>query len=363
MVVVALQLAEVLLEKYRDAFLNSFIKEGVFFAIEALSNSDGGQRNPVSGFIQGSGDLSQKPVTKEIVKCLCQSFERAQSSSKTCKIENDSVYILATRIKESFFGPEVFNSEKGLTDVLKNLKNLSVALSDLMSVPIDAHVLHDEKFFSIWNQIMERLNGRESVSTFEFTESGVVKSLANYLSNGLYQRKYSNGDPEFSSLPIVGKRFELFTRLLWSDGEAISSVLIQKLQNSLSSLENFPIVISQFLKQRNSFAAVPNGRCTSHPCLRVRFLKAEGDTSLRDYSQDFVTVDPLCYLDAVDQYMWPKVNLEPIDSVEAEDQAIECQSSQLQSTSISCQGESSSPMEIDSVPSDVPQLQVISKMP
>lgn len=350
MVVVALQVAEVLLEKYRDAFLNSFIKEGVFFAIEALSNFDRGQQNPVSG-----------PVTKEIVKCLCQSFERSlSSSSQTCKIENDSVYILATRIKESFFGPEVFNSEKGLTDVLQNLKNLSVALSDLMTVPVDAHVLHDEKFFSIWNQIMERLNGRESVSTFEFTESGVVKSLANYLSNGLYQRKLSKGDPECDSLPFVGKRFEVFTRLLWSDGEATSSVLIQKLQNSLASLENFPIVLSQFLKQKNSFAAIPNGRCTSYPCLRVRFLKAEGETSLRDYSQDFVTVDSLCYLDAVDQYLWPKVNIEPIDSVEAKDQAIECQSSQLQSTSISCQGESSSPMEIDSVSSDAPQLQVIS---
>ncbi|ANM70342.1 ubiquitin-protein ligase 4 [Arabidopsis thaliana] len=351
-IVVALQVAEVLLEKYRDTFLNSFIKEGVFFAIEALLSSDRGQQN------QGSADLSQKPVTKEIVKCLCQSFERSlSSSSQTCKIEKDSVYVLATRIKEGFFGPEVFNSEKGLTDVLQNLKNLSVALSELMTVPIDAHVLHDEKFFSIWNQIMERLNGRESVSTFEFIESGVVKSLASYLSNGLYQRKLSKGGPECDSLPFIGKRFEVFTRLLWSDGEATSSLLIQKLQNSLSSLENFPIVLSQFLKQKNSFAAIPNGRCTSYPCLKVRFLKAEGETSLRDYSQDFVTVDPLCYLDAVDQYLWPKVNIEPIDSVEAKDQAIECQSSQLQSTSISCQAESSSPMEIDSESSDASQLQ------
>ncbi|XP_010423798.1 PREDICTED: E3 ubiquitin-protein ligase UPL4 isoform X1 [Camelina sativa] len=357
-VVVALQLAEVLLEKYSDTFLNSFIKEGVFFAIEALLNSDRAQQNPVSGFIQGSSDLSQKPATKEIVKCLCQSFGKSLSSSlQTCKIDTDTVNILATRIKESFFGPEVFNSEKGLTDVLQDLKVLSEALSALMTVPIDAHVLHDEKFFSIWNQIRERLNGRESVSTFEFTESGVVKSLADYLSNGLYQRKLSKGDPECDTLPFVGKRFEVFTRLLWSDGEATPSVLIEKLQNSLSSLENFPIVLSQFLKQRNSFAAIPNGRCTTYPCLRVRFQKAEGETTLRDYSQDFVTVDPLCYFDAVNQYMWPKVNLEPVESVEAKDQAIECQSSQLQSTSISCQGESSSPMEIDSAPSDAPQFQ------
>ncbi|KAF8096020.1 hypothetical protein N665_0319s0038 [Sinapis alba] len=341
-VVVALQIAEALLEKYRDAFLNSFIKEGVFFAIASLLNSDRRQQNPASGFIQGA-------VTKEIVKCLCQSFEGSiSSSSQTCKIGNDSVYILATRIKESFFGPEVFDSQKGLTDVLQNLKNLSVELNDLMTVPIDARVLHGQKFISIWNQIMERLNGRESVSTFEFTESGVVNALANYLSNGLYQRKLSKGDPECYSLPLVGNRFEVFTRLLWSDAEATSSVLIQKLQDSLSSLENYPIVLSQFLKQRNCFAAVPNGRCTSYPVLRVRFVKAEGETCLRDYSQDFVTVDPLCYLGAVDQYIWPKVHLEPLNSVEAKDQAIECQSSQLQSTSISCQGESSSHMEIDS---------------
>ncbi|KAF3510574.1 hypothetical protein F2Q69_00000108, partial [Brassica cretica] len=340
-VVVALQIAEVLLGKYSEDFLNSFVKEGVYFAIEALLNS--GQQS------QGSADVSEEPVPKETVKCLCQSFERSiSSSSQTCKIEKDSVYILATRIKESFFGPEVFDSQKGLTDVLQNLKHLSAALDDLMTVPIDAHALHDEKFFSVWSQIMERLNGRESVSTFEFTESGVVKALANYLSNGLHQRKFSKGDPECDSLPFVGNRFEVFTRSLWSDGEATSSVLIKKLQNSLSSLENYPIVLSQFLKRRNSFATVPNGRSTSYPILRVRFVKAEGETCLRDYSQDLVTVDPLCFLDAVDQYMWPKVQLEPLDSVEEKDQAMECPSSQLQSTSISCQGESSTHMEIDS---------------
>nr|VDC85060.1 unnamed protein product [Brassica oleracea] len=340
-VVVALQIAEVLLGKYSEDFLNSFVKEGVYFAIEALLNS--GQQS------QGSTDVSEEPVPKETVKCLCQSFERSiSSSSQTCKIEKDSVYILATRIKESFFGPEVFDSQKGLTDVLQNLKHLSAALDDLMTVPIDAPALHDEKFFSVWSQIMERLNGRESVSTFEFTESGVVKALANYLSNGLHQRKFSKGDPECDSLPFVGNRFEVFTRSLWSDGEATSSVLIRKLQNSLSSLESYPIVLSQFLKQRNSFATVPNGRSTSYPILRVRFVKAEGETCLRDYSQDLVTVDPLCFLDAVDQYMWPKVQLEPLDSVEEKDQAMECPSSQLQSTSISCQGESSTHMEIDS---------------
>ncbi|CAN7113452.1 unnamed protein product [Brassica rapa subsp. narinosa] len=311
-VVVALQIAEVLLGKYSDDFLNSFIKEGVYFAIEALLNS--GQQN------QGSADVSEEHVPKETVKCLCQSFERSSSSSsQTCKIEKDSVYILATRIKESFFGPEVFDSQKGLTDVLQNLKHLSAALDDLMTEPIDAHALHDEKFFSVWSRIMERLNGRESVSTFEFTESGVVKALANYLSNGLHQRKFSKGDPECDSLPFVGNRFEVFTRSLWSDGEATSSVLIKKLQNSLSSLENYPIVLSQFLKQRNSFATVPNGRSISYPILRVRFVKAEGETCLRDYSQDLVTVDPLCFLDAVDQYMWPKVQLEPLDSVEEKD--------------------------------------------
>ncbi|KAJ4911554.1 E3 ubiquitin-protein ligase UPL4 [Raphanus sativus] len=341
-VVVALQIAEVLLDKYRDAFLNSFIKEGVFFAIAAFLNSDRGQQNPVSDIIQGS-------VPKEIVKCLCQAFEGSvSSSSQTCKVGNDSVYILATRIKESFFGPEVFDSQKGLTDVLQNLKNLSVELNDLMTVPIDARVLHGEKFISIWNQIMERLNGRESVSTFEFIESGVVKALASYLSNGLYERKLGKGDPECDSLPLVGNRFEVFTRLLWSDGEATSSVLIQKLQNSLSSLESYPVVLSQFLKQKNTFAAVPSRRCISYPVLRVRFAKAEGETCLRDYCQDFVTVDPLCYLGAVEQYMLSKVNLETLNSVKAKDQAIECQSSQLQSTSIACQGESSSHMEIDS---------------
>ncbi|XP_010543365.1 PREDICTED: E3 ubiquitin-protein ligase UPL4 [Tarenaya hassleriana] len=357
-VIVALQIVEVLLEKYRDDFLNSFIKEGVFFAIEALTTSEKGQRYAVSGFIQGTADPSQKPFTREVLRCLCQIFGKSLSSTQACKIEKDSVYILAKHIKECFFGPDVFDSEKGLTDVLHSLKNLSVALSDLMTMPVDSHSLHGEQFYSICHQIMGRLSGRESVSTFEFIESGVVKSLVNYLSNGLNRRELGKDNAVCDSLLFIGERFAVFARLLWSDGESTPSMLISKLQNSLSSLENFPVILSQFWRQRNSFATVPNGRCTNHPCLRVRFLKAEGEACLRDYSQDFITVDPFCSLDAIECYLWPKVNTERTDSAEGKDQTTECQSPpRLQSTSNYSPGENSGHMETKSVAPNAPEAQ------
>ncbi|KAL2455359.1 HECT domain-containing protein [Forsythia ovata] len=44
---------------------------------------------------------------------------------------------------------------------------------------------------------------------------------------------------------------------------------------------------------RNSYATVPHGR-TSYPCLKVQFVKANGEISLRDYTEDVVSLIPFC---------------------------------------------------------------------
>ncbi|KAL2457218.1 HECT domain-containing protein [Forsythia ovata] len=45
---------------------------------------------------------------------------------------------------------------------------------------------------------------------------------------------------------------------------------------------------------RNSYATVPHGRYTSYPCLKVQFVKANGEISLRDYTEDVVSLIPFC---------------------------------------------------------------------
>lgn len=363
-----------ILQKLSDTFLNSFVKEGVFFAIDALLTPEKcSQLFPVLSGIHLCSSSSHKASGKEVLKCLCYAFDAVQSSSasesRSCKHDKDSVHNLAKNIRTKYFSPGLFDSEKGLTDILQNLKSFSAALSDLMNMQIndDAPVQTEEKFYCILHQIMQKLNGSDPVSTFEFIESGIVKALVNYLSDGLYLRENVELRGAPKNLHVVEKRFEVLARLFLSSSDIVSeesplSVLIQKLQSALSSLENFPVILSNSFRQRNSFATVPHGRCIMHQCLRVHFVRGDGETCLSDFSEDLLTVDPFCSLDAIEGYLWPKVTIKGSKDVGSEalpmDQ-INVQAFHLPLDAKSVQGESSEAMEQDSMSSDIPQMQVI----
>lgn len=316
---IALQIAESSLRKLGDMCLKSFIKEGVFFAIDALITPEKCSHRlfPVFSGNQLSVDSSQKPANKGVLRCLCYAFENDHSPSasetRTCKLALDTVHQRAKDIKTSFFSPELCDSEEALTDILQMLKTLATSINDLMNEPVDESSLqHEEKFHSILHQIAVKLNGSEPISTFEFIESGVVKSLVNYLSNGLSTRDEVELDDKVGHLLVIEKRLRVFGRLVFTaldslHGDLPMVILIRKLQSALSSLENFPVIINNSTKQRNSFAMVPNGRCVSHPCLRVHFVKGEGEESLCDYSQDVLTVDPFTPLNAIEGFLYPKV--------------------------------------------------------
>ncbi|KAJ6913753.1 E3 ubiquitin-protein ligase UPL4 isoform X1 [Populus alba x Populus x berolinensis] len=348
----ALQIAETILQKLPDVFVNSFIKEGVFFAIDALLVSEKCSQLmfPVCNGIQLPFDASLKSSSKVVMRCLCYAFDTGQSLSTTetgtCKLEKDSVQNLAKHIRTSCFASELCNSEKGLTDILQKLRALSAELSDLMNMPgnIGSCTQDEEKCYCVLRQIIEKLDGREPVSTFEFIESGIVKILVNYLSNGKYLREKVEPQGTLDDCDVIEKRFE-------------------KLQGALSSLENFPVILSHASKQRSSFAIIPTGHCTSYPCLRVRFVRGKGETCLCDYSEDVVTVDPLSSVDAIEGFLSPKVRIKGTDLIESAAQAMEdalsAENAQFKSpsTANSSQGESSGLMEPDSIATDLPVMQ------
>uniref|UniRef100_A0A2P2M427 HECT-type E3 ubiquitin transferase n=1 Tax=Rhizophora mucronata TaxID=61149 RepID=A0A2P2M427_RHIMU len=364
----ALQIAEVILQKLSDVFLNSFIKEGVFFAIDTLLKPEkcSNMLFPVSDGTLPY-DAGQKHASRVVLRCFCYAFGTCQSPSVetgTCKLENSSVQNLAKAIKTSYFDPVVCDSEKGLTDTLQKLNSLSAELSDLMHVPITAAgSSQDEgKFYCLLHQVVAKLSGSEPISTFEFVESGIVKSLVNYLSNGKHLSKNAGGicDDHY----ILEKRFEVFARLFLSSSDLADemplAILIRKLQGALSSLESFPVILSLASKQKNSFATVPRRRCLSHPCLRVRFIREEGETCLCDYSEDVLTVDPFSSLDEIDGFLLPKVRMEKfkqMDSTTKSTDPMETVSLQLPSDARSSQGESSDLMDPDHMSADLSGIQ------
>lgn len=316
MLILALQIAEIILQKFSDNFLKLFIKEGVFFAIDALLTPESSSQltYPVFTGIQLAFDSSQKSSFRDL-KCLCYAFSPNQSSAasseaESCKLEKDSVINLAKHIKSKFLASELYDPEKGSTEILQNLRALSSALND--SLGTCSLALHEEKVDNILHQIMEKLTGKEQVSTFEFIESGIVKSLINYLSHGQYIKK--NAERQGTYDDVIEKRFEVLARVCLSLSELLSgdkplSFLIRSLQSALTSLEAFPVILSNGQKLRSSYATVPNRCSIPYPCLKVRFVRAEGETCLSNYTEDFLSVDPFSTLHTVEGYLWPKVSM------------------------------------------------------
>ncbi|KAI3737856.1 hypothetical protein L2E82_27870 [Cichorium intybus] len=81
-----------------------------------------------------------------------------------------------------------------------------------------------------------------------------------------------------------------------------------KLQSALSSVERFPVVLNNSFKHRNSYVTVRHRRCTTYPCLKVLFVKEEGDSPLTDYPGDIQNVDPFSDFEAIETFLWPKVS-------------------------------------------------------
>ncbi|KAF8397626.1 hypothetical protein HHK36_016546 [Tetracentron sinense] len=369
----ALKIAETVLRKLPDSFLNSFVKEGVVYAIDALLMPEKCSQFmfPVSGNTDLSFPSSQKPDAINVLRCLCYAFDTDQNlpSSETviCKLEKDSVHTLAKHIKDTYFATELLNSEIGLTDIIQKLRTLSVVLTDKvnMSFNNDICAQHEENLYCLLNQINRELNGGEPISTFEFIESRIVKSLANYLSNGQYLKEVDHHGIH-SHLHVVAKRFEMFAKIfLSSTGQPWENiplaVLIRKLQSALSSLENFPVILSYVSKTRKTYATIPTGRYTTHPCLKVHFVREEGETDLCDYSVDVITVEPFSSWEAIERFLLPKVSTK-----RAEHQAGSADQSMgqsehlhlpLPSDSLSPHGKCPNFIKTDSMSSGLPEMQ------
>ncbi|XP_014491908.1 E3 ubiquitin-protein ligase UPL4 isoform X1 [Vigna radiata var. radiata] len=313
----ALLIAEIILQKFPDDFFILFLKEGVYFAIDSLVRQEKRTTKLYPVYCGTQLDFSKKSATRQALKCPCYAFSSGHSSTSSevrkCKLDKSSVFDLAEHIKTTYFVRELFHSQ---TDALQNLRTLC---NDLLSMSTDDGVLsvHEEKTKSILYQIMDKLTGKEQFSIFEFIGSGVLKSLADYLSQGRYMRKNMGIHDVFKDNAVIKKRFETLATVCLFAFQPLScektlSVFIRNLQSALTSLETFPVILSSGLKLRGSYVTVPKRRHLPYPSLNVCFVKAEGEDSLNEYlncTDRFIyTVDPFSSLHSIEGFLRPKLS-------------------------------------------------------
>ncbi|KAK8586253.1 hypothetical protein V6N13_130774 [Hibiscus sabdariffa] len=146
--------------------------------------------------------------------------------------------------------------------------------------------------------MLAELSKGDGVSIFEFIGSGVVVALLNYFSCGYFSQEIIS-DVNLAKLRHqVVKRFKLFISVALpssvDEGSiAPMTVLVQKLQNALSSQERFPVVLSHSSQSSGGNARLSSGLGALSQPFKLRLCRAPEEKSLRDYSSNIVLIDPL----------------------------------------------------------------------
>ncbi|KAM3287543.1 hypothetical protein P3S67_020973 [Capsicum chacoense] len=189
-----------------------------------------------------------------------------------------AVSTCAKAFKDNYFPSDSEAAEAGVTDDLIRLKNLCMKLNSGIDAQIakpkgksktfgpqlgDSSVGEEENLAEVIAAMIGELSKGNGVSTFEFIGSGVVASLLKYFAFAYLAMEIISD----TSLPRLRqqaiRRYKSFIAVAFPAGVdggnmVAMTVLVQKLQNALCSLERFPVVLS-----RSSRSSPGNARLSS----------------------------------------------------------------------------------------------------
>ncbi|GAV62900.1 HECT domain-containing protein [Cephalotus follicularis] len=345
----SLQIAEILMEKLPGTFSKVFVREGVVHAVDQLIitgnpstvNAQTSATDKDNDCITGSSRSrryrrrsgNSNPEGNSIEESKSPVSVNIGSPPSSVEIPNfnsnlrTSVSACAKAFKDKYFPSDPGAVEVGVTDDLLHLKNLCMKLTigvddqknkakgkskSSGSRVADGSASKEEYLIGVISEMLTELSKGDGVSTFEFIGSGVVAALLNYFSCGYFSKERISE----ANLPKLRQqaleRFKSFVALALTynvDGSSVTpmTVLIQKLQNALSSLERFPVVLSHSARSSSGSARLSSGLSALSQPFKLRLCRAPGEKGLRDYSSNVVLIDPLASLAAVEEFLWPRV--------------------------------------------------------
>lgn len=348
----ALQIAEIMMEKLPETFSKLFVREGVVHAVESLICSESSNTLPSQVQQQDKDNDSAMPSRSRrqrrrggAVPAENCSLDESKSSNlgvtcsttSTSEVPNTSLRLAvsdhAKSFKDRYFPVDTDSSDIGVTDDLLKLRALcskfntaienaktkakgkSKAISaNCFDISIDVEEQLDEAI----SEMLAELSKVNGVSTFEFIRSGVVTALLDYLSCGTFgKEKVSEGNlPQLRQQAL--RRYKSFISVALSidhgRDETPMTLLVQKLQSALSSLERFPVVLSQSSRIGIGGSRLTSGLSALAQPFKLRLSRAQGEKSLRDYSSNIVLIDPFASLAAVEEFLWPRVQRSDVAS-------------------------------------------------
>ncbi|GLU02737.1 hypothetical protein SLE2022_199760 [Rubroshorea leprosula] len=343
----ALQIAEILMEKLPGTFSKMFVREGVVHAVDQLvlvgnptaqASSVDKDNDCITGtssrsrrYRRRSGNSNPEGGSMEESKSPVSVNVGSPPSSVEIPTVNSNlrtaVSSRAKAFKDKYYPSDSGAVEVGVTDDLLLLKDLCMKLNNGIddqktkvkgksktsgSQFVELSASKEDYLIEVILEILAELSKGDGVSTFEFIGSGVVAALLNYFSCGCFskERISETNLPKLRQQAL--KRFKSFIEIALpssvDEGSvARMTVLVQKLQNALSSLERFPVVLSHSSRSSLGAARLSSGLSALSQPFKLRLCRAQGEKSLRDYSSNIVLIDPLASLAAVEEFLWPRV--------------------------------------------------------
>ncbi|KAK4377364.1 hypothetical protein RND71_003660 [Anisodus tanguticus] len=329
----ALQIAEILMEKLPGVFGKMFVREGIVHAVDALMLPE--------SHVSAPPQPSRAEKEKHNGRCSANSNTDATSvedprspvpstgsppNSMEIPSVNSSlrmaVCTCAKAFKDKYFPSDSEAAEAGVTDDLIRLKNLCMKLNagidEQIAKPkgksksLGPQLGKEENLAEVIVAMMWELSKGDGVSTFEFIGSGVVASLLKYFTFA-YLSKGRISDTSLSRLRQQAiRRYKSFIAVALPAGVNGGSmvpmtVLVLKLQNALCSLERFPVVLSQSSRSSTGNARLSSGLSVLSQPFKLRLCRAQGEKNLRDYSSNVLLIDPLASLIAIEEFLWARV--------------------------------------------------------
>uniref|UniRef100_A0ACD5WNH9 Uncharacterized protein n=1 Tax=Avena sativa TaxID=4498 RepID=A0ACD5WNH9_AVESA len=344
----ALQIAEILMEKLPGTFSKMFVREGVVHAVESLicleisspmlsqvppreKDTDSGtctssrsrrSRRRSSTVSTDNNSLDEPKGSHPVIASSPQSTQESPSTSLRASVSDR-----AKSFRDKYFPSDPGSSDTAVTDDLLKLRALCAKLNTTVDTvktkakgkskslggdEFDVLCSVEEQLDNIIAEILSELSKGDGVSTFEFIGSGIIAALLNYLSCGTFEReKVSEANlPKFRQQAL--RRYKAFIYAALpndsSGNKTPMSFLVQKLQSALSSLERFPVMLSHSGRTSSlGGSRLSSGLSALSQPLKLRLCRAQGEKTLKDYSSNIVLIDPLASLAAVEDFLWPRI--------------------------------------------------------
>ncbi|PAN17002.1 hypothetical protein PAHAL_3G100800 [Panicum hallii] len=295
----ALKISRILLEKCQQFFLETFTKEGVKHSIDSI----------VSHEKNSSHQSKRKNNMNE--SCLCFDLE-SSSTGEVCRVENNAVMKLAEDIKKSFFSVKGSKrSPHRLGFALKSFRDFFVRLNVHATTPPTENPDSCKQLTDLSRRLLS--DELPVTSTFEFVQSGSIKCLSVYLSNGAYGNAgISDGQDLLGHLSEVQSRLQKFASLALTVPNDSSAnpleILVEKLLDTLQMCyDSFPVMLSDEQSTHESMMIPLRYPETQElKSLELKFRRSQREKELRNYN-DVLSVDLFSTPDAIEPVLFPEI--------------------------------------------------------